>query len=148
MYVPKNFYFHSKKDYTKVKLLTDQELKLATELKFKGYNVCLQHPVSRMHVDIGICQNNGAKILIEVDDDTHDQEKDKNRMYTCAVEGYFTIRVTNSDVDENFERTIIKLQLFIDHYTKAWEIYNDEAQNGIIQYEAPVDSIDHLSHVH
>jgi very-short-patch-repair endonuclease len=92
---------------------TSAETKLWTilrNLQLDGYKFRRQKPIGRFIVDF-FC--NDAKLVIEIDGDTHAGREgyDINRTKWLENEGYQVIRFTNDDISTNLEnvaREILK----------------------------------------
>ena len=71
-----------------------------------GYKFRRQHVIGNCIVDF-FCPQKG--LIVEVDGDTHNCEKDAVRDRSNAARGFTTIRFTNSDVGSNVEGVLEQL---------------------------------------
>ncbi|HET9337160.1 MAG TPA: DUF559 domain-containing protein [Sphingomicrobium sp.] len=82
---------------------TPFEVKLWRHLsgsKLQGHKFRRQHVIDRCIVDF-FCPQKG--LIVEVDGDTHDLERDRKRDEIHARQGLAAIRITNADVGRNIE---------------------------------------------
>jgi very-short-patch-repair endonuclease len=99
---------------------TPFEAKLWAQLsrsQLGGYKFRRQHIIGNCIVDF-FCPEKG--LIVEVDGDTHDPEKDRIRDQINASRGFATIRFTNADVGSNIEGVLQQLLSNLNALPDRW----------------------------
>jgi very-short-patch-repair endonuclease len=60
-------------------------------------------------------------LIVEVDGDTHDQDKDRLRDDILAKRGFRVVRVTNDDVMSNMDGVLQHILIVLDETPKRWD---------------------------
>ena len=71
-----------------------------------GYKFRRQHVIGNCIVDF-FCPENA--LIVEIDGDTHDPEKDRARDAANAHRGYVTVRFSNAEVGKNIDGVLEQL---------------------------------------
>ena len=101
--------------------LTDAEKALWGHLRSKpnGYKFRRQHPIRNYVVDFYCHQ---LKLVIEIDGSIHDREDvkraDEERQKIVESEGIRVIRFTNDEIIKDREKSIEKINAFLNGYRK------------------------------
>ena len=82
-----------------------------------GYKFRRQHVIGNCIVDFFCPQK---ALIVEVDGDTHDPEKDALRDHLNTHRGYATIRFTNGDVGGNIEGVLQRLLSELEALPDRW----------------------------
>lgn len=98
--------------------MTEAEEQLWIQLRgrrFKGYKFRRQHPADRFVLDF-YCHS--AKLCIEVDGGIHNDpdisERDRNRTYELEQLGITVKRISNSEIEADIERVLIKIEEWLE----------------------------------
>jgi len=82
-----------------------------------GHKFRRQHVIGRAIVDF-FCPSKG--LIVEIDGDTHDADRDAVRDLRHAALGYQTIRFTNGDVGKNLDGVLIALSSRLAQLADRW----------------------------
>ena len=82
-----------------------------------GYKFRRQHVIGNCIADF-FCPQRG--LIVEIDGDTHDAEKDAGRDRLNHYRGYSTVRFTNADVGGNIEGVLQRLLAELDALPDRW----------------------------
>ena len=82
-----------------------------------GYKFRRQHVIGNCIADF-FCPQKG--LIVEVDGDTHDPERDEIRDAINAQYGYHTIRFTNGDVGKNMDGVLAALLIKLNSLPDRW----------------------------
>ena len=96
------------------------EAKLWTRLsrsQLNGHKFRRQHVIGNCIVDF-FCPQKG--LIVEVDGDTHDSERDRNRDQRNAHRGYTTVRFSNAEVGKNVEGVLQQLLATLETLPDRW----------------------------
>jgi very-short-patch-repair endonuclease len=85
--------------------------------KLNSYKFRRQHVIDHAITDF-FCPRKG--LIVEVDGDTHDRQRDAARDATHLVKGWTTIRFTNADVGKNIEGVLARLVRTLDSLPDRW----------------------------
>jgi len=116
-----NYYPVLKEDREKLKRkMTPFEIILWEELKGKklGFKFRRQHVIDCFIVDF-VCLK--LSLIIEIDGGIHKQqiEYDRMREERLKILGYFIIRFTNEEVDNDIEFVIVKIRKYLNRLNKS-----------------------------
>jgi very-short-patch-repair endonuclease len=82
-----------------------------------GYKFRRQHVIANCIVDF-FCPAKG--LIVEIDGDTHDPEKDSFRDRLNSQRGYSTLRFSNADVGKNIESVLARLLAELNALPDRW----------------------------
>jgi len=91
--------------------MSDAERKVWSRLRGRqvsGYKFRRQVPVGPYYADF-MCK--AARLIVEVDGEGHDEERDRRKTVALEALGYRVVRIPVQDIDECFDDVILGIYL-------------------------------------